>query len=219
VKLKMLNKVDECEGEPEEELEGTPGDGPDNWTPTTLVGFGPGTRTVLVGGTIEPVMGSAICSQVERLAAESDDFIKVVINSPGGDIIQVMAIYDMLRAVTCPIITLTQGMAFSGGFVLAQAGDLRLSFPNSRFFYHEPIGVNENNSLTEAAVSLQSYAWSLETMNEVIRKRTKISKTNWNKHFAGKTSVYFSAQEAKDLKIIDEIIEYPKKPKLNLRVE
>jgi ATP-dependent Clp protease, protease subunit len=186
------------------------------WTPQSLAGFGPATRTVLIGGEIENIMGSAICSQIEFLAAESDAPIKVVINSPGGDVVQTLAIYDTLRAIDCPIITVVQGMAYSGGFLLSQAGDLRIAFPNARLFYHEPISEFQIFSGKELESHAKSYSWGLDVMNELIKKRTKINKSKWSEFFAGKTSIYFTAAEAKALNIIDDIIEYQKKPKIKL---
>ena len=139
-----------------------------------------------------------------------------MINTPGCYVIQTLAIYDTLRAVSCPIITVAQGMAFSGGFLLMQAGDLRVAFPHSKLFYHEPLSESHVCSTEELASHVKSYAWGLDAMNAIIRKRTKINKTNWSKFFAGKTSVYFTAIEALELNIIDEIIEFQKKPKLVL---
>ena len=139
-----------------------------------------------------------------------------MINSPGGEVIAGLAIYDTLRAVRCPIITVVQGFAASMGFLLMQAGDYRVAFPNSRLFYHEPLQEAVVNSSAELNSAADAYTWGMNTMNDIIRKRTKISKTNWNKYFAGKTSIYFTAEEAKALKLIDDIIEFPKKPKLIL---
>jgi ATP-dependent Clp protease protease subunit len=187
-----------------------------SWTPHSLAGFGANTRTILIGGEIEPTLGSAICSQIEYLAAEDSAPIKVMINSPGGDVVQTLAIYDTLRAVDCPIITVVQGMAYSGGFLLMQAGDIRVAFPSARLFYHEPISETQISSVVELDSHVKCYNWGLDTMNEIIRKRTKMNKTNWAKYFAGQTSIFFSAKEAKELNIIDDILEYQKKPKIKL---
>jgi ATP-dependent Clp endopeptidase proteolytic subunit ClpP len=184
----------------------------DEWTPLTLTGYGPETRTILIAGEINTPLAAAICSQLSELDAEdSKTPIKVVINSPGGDVIAAFAIYDMMRSIEAPIITLVQGMAFSGGFLLLQGGDLRLAFPNSRLFYHEPLSEAHVSSVEELEAHQKSYVWGLEVMNDIIQKRAGISKKVWNKTFANKTALFFTTKEALELNLLDDLIEFQTK--------
>ena len=187
------------------------------WTPSTLTGYGPETRTILIAGEINSALACAVCSQLLVLdMLDPTASIRVIINSPGGDIVHALAIFDVMRAVQAPIITIVQGAAYSGAFMLVQGGDIRLAFPNSRFFYHEPIQCGPVTSRKESEAIFKGYEWSVETMNSIIRDRADIPKKRWKEVFDGHTALFFTAKEALDLGLVDELMEYQDKPSITL---
>lgn len=77
-------------------------------------------------------------TQWDRLDPEAD--MKIVFNSPGGSVIDGLALYDVivgLRAKGHKIVVEAQGMAASMGGVLLQAGDERTIGANAHVLIHE----------------------------------------------------------------------------------
>ena len=189
------------------------------WTPETLTYHGAATRSILLSGEVNRPLANVVCSQLRTLSTVCGESpITVVINSPGGDVVQALAMYDVMRAIPCPIITIVQGEASSAGFLLMQGGDLRFAFPNSRLFYHEPIIGLQASSEHEMNAAYGNYQWALATMNDIIRKRTNMKKSQWTKHFAGSTANFMTAKEALKLNILDDLLEYMEKPPLVIPV-
>lgn len=64
------------------------------------------------------------------------------INSPGGDVIATLAIYDVMQILTCPVATYCVGQAASGAAVLLAGGSKgkRYALPNSTIMIHQPHG-------------------------------------------------------------------------------
>ena len=65
--------------------------------------------------------------------------ITLYINSPGGEVQSGLALYDAMRAVSCPIRTVCLGMAASMAALLFIAGDEREMLPHSRVMIHDPL--------------------------------------------------------------------------------
>lgn len=66
--------------------------------------------------------------------------LKFVINSPGGSVVDGVALFDCLRSVSqsgIEVVTVVTGMAASMGAILSQAGDTRIIMPNASFMLHE----------------------------------------------------------------------------------
>lgn len=70
--------------------------------------------------------------------------ITVFINSDGGDIYAAWKVYDHMRYISCPIITVAAGLAFSGGLIIFMAGDKRLMHTHAILRFHEPWRQTEN---------------------------------------------------------------------------
>ena len=197
-------------------LEGIMG-GQEVWSPEHLAYYGPATRTILITGEITEKTANVVCSQIQALSLSAPESpIKIIINTQGGDVIQALAIFDVMRAVSCPIITMVQGLAASAGFMLVQGGDLRLAFPNARLFFHEPLMDSVVNSMKSMENSVEVYQWALQTTNDIIRKRIKMSKSDWRRHFKGQTFKFFSVEQSIELGILDDLLEYVEKPKISL---
>ena len=63
-------------------------------------------RTLVISGEIEPLMASALCQHVLFLEREDPSSpITLFVSSPGGQVGPGLAIYDVLRSVSCPIRT------------------------------------------------------------------------------------------------------------------
>ncbi len=70
---------------------------------------------------------------------DADAPITLYINSPGGEVQSGLALYDVMRAVSCPIRTVCLGMAASMAALLFIAGSRREMLPHSRIMIHDPL--------------------------------------------------------------------------------
>lgn len=187
------------------------------WAPETIAYYGPTTRSVLLTGEVNSDLANSICSQLKHLASlDSEDIITLVINTPGGDLIQALAIYDTIRSIECPVVTLAQGCAASAGLLLLQAGDYRVAMPHTKLFYHQPISETAVTSAHTMTEFHEEYLWAKNIADGIIKSRGKINKKNWTKYFEKKPeSSWFTADLALEVRLIDKVIPYATKPKIN----
>ena len=92
---------------------------------------------------IDDQIASLICAQLIHLESENPDKdINIYINSPGGDITALFAIYDTMQFIRNDIATICLGQAASAAAVLLAAGTKgkRLALPHSRILLHQPHG-------------------------------------------------------------------------------
>jgi len=110
-------------------------------------------RIIYLAGTIDTAEEVAfLIMQIMHLSVHDPDSpITLVINSPGGNVLNGMAVYDALKASPCRIITVCIGTAASMGAVLFEAGDERCILPHSSIMIHDPSVSNVYGT----AVSLQ----------------------------------------------------------------
>ena len=97
-------------------------------------------RIVFIGDQVHPTMANIIVAQFLFLEKEDPDKdIEVYINSPGGDVMAGLAIYDTMRHIKPDIATTCVGMAACMGAVLLSGGTKgkRSALPNSRIMIHQ----------------------------------------------------------------------------------
>lgn len=168
-------------------------------------------RIVFLGSEINDPVANVIIAQMLHL--ESDDpekDINFYINSPGGSITAVLAIYDTMQYVKPDISTICIGQAASGGAVLLCAGakKKRYGLPNSRVLIHQPHG-----GATGQAVDIDIHAKEIlrtrKLLDEIIAKHTGQSLDKVRKDTD--RDFIMTAEESKDYGIIDAILAKRKK--------
>ncbi len=182
--------------------------GVESWSPADILYFGPLRRAVSLYGPVTRETVFPLISQVLELEQRDPGKpIRLHINTEGGSLSDALALYDALRGVSGPIITVTTGMCASAGLLLLSAGDLRLATENTLFFYHEPIlpleEIASRKQLTETAKAYDLCKLSYE---KIIKERTGISEKLWAEDFEDETSKYFNVDQALKYNFIDEVI-------------
>jgi ATP-dependent Clp protease protease subunit len=107
-------------------------------------------RIVFLGTPIDDTVGNLIMAQLLHLESEDPDKdISLYINSPGGDITALFAIYDTMQYVKPDVSTIVMGQAASAAAVLLLAGSKgkRFALPHSRVLLHQPHGGAEGQSV------------------------------------------------------------------------
>jgi ATP-dependent Clp protease protease subunit len=100
-------------------------------------------RLIILGTPIDDTIANLICSQLLFLEYEdSDKDISLYINSPGGDITALFAIYDTMKYIKPDVSTFCYGQAASAAAVLLAAGahEKRFALPHARILLHQPWG-------------------------------------------------------------------------------
>src|SRR5580692_2503138 len=100
-------------------------------------------RIIILGTPIDDTVANLICAQMLFLEYEDPDKdISLYVNSPGGDITALFAIYDTLKFIKPDVSTFCFGQAASAAAVLLAAGahGKRFALPHARILLHQPYG-------------------------------------------------------------------------------
>ena len=100
-------------------------------------------RIIFLGTPIDDTIANLICAQMLFLESEEPEKdIHLYINSPGGDITGLLAIYDTLKYIKPDVSTFCFGQAASAAAVLLAAGTKgkRFALPHARVLLHQPWG-------------------------------------------------------------------------------
>jgi len=134
------------------------------------------TRTILLTGEINKMLGERIIRQLLLLEEASSDPIKVFIDSPGGDADAGFAIFDMMRFVKPQVYAIGMGLVASAGAIilLAAPKERRIGLPNSHYLIHQPL-----SGMRGVATEIEIHARELEKLrrkiNQLIADETGIS--------------------------------------------
>lgn len=100
-------------------------------------------RIIMLTGEVNSAMAATVTAQLLFLDSESNEEpITLYINSPGGSIVDGMAILDTMNHVKAPVHTVSMGMSASMGAFLLSQGEPghRYALPNSEIMIHQPLG-------------------------------------------------------------------------------
>ncbi|HEU4356602.1 MAG TPA: ATP-dependent Clp protease proteolytic subunit [Actinomycetota bacterium] len=107
-------------------------------------------RIIFLGAPIDDAIGNLIMAQLLHLESEdAEKDINLYINSPGGDVTALFAIYDTMQYVRPDVATIVMGQAASAAAVLLLAGKKgkRYALPHSRILLHQPHGGAEGQAI------------------------------------------------------------------------
>lgn len=163
-------------------------------------------RTVLIFGQIDMKLAQAVTAQLLALSQESDDPIRVVVNSPGGHVEAGDTIHDMIRFVKPEVKMLGTGWVASAGchIYLAAKKENRFCLPNTRFLIHQPLG-GTGGRATDIAIEAKEIIRMRERLNKIIARETgqsleKVAKDTDRNY-------WMLADEAREYGIVSHIIE------------
>jgi ATP-dependent Clp protease protease subunit len=161
---------------------------------------------IILGTPIDDTIANLVCAQMLFLQYENADRdINLYINSPGGDITALFAIYDTMQLVKNPIATWCYGQAASAAAVLLAAGapGKRHALPHSRILLHQPYG-GVGGQATDIEIQAKEILRMREMLEHILADHT--GQPLERIHKDTDRDFIMSAQEAKDYGIIDEII-------------
>ena len=173
-------------------------------------------RIVFLGTPVTDEIANALIAQFLFLEVDNPEKpIHLYINSPGGSVSAGMAIYDMMQFVKCEVATYCMGMAASMGSLLLAAGTpgMRYALPNSRVMIHQPHlgGGGIGGQVTDIEIHARELVRTKKKLTEIY-----VHHTGKNYDFLAQNmerDFYMNPGEAKDLGLIDHVVEFRKKVK------
>jgi ATP-dependent Clp protease protease subunit len=172
-------------------------------------------RIVFLVTPVDDNVGNLIMAQLLHLESEEPDKdINLYINSPGGDITALFAIYDTMQYVKCDVSTTVMGQAASAAAVLLLAGakGKRFALPHSRVLLHQPHG-QAGGQAVDIEIQAREIIRYRQLLDQLIAEHTgqpleKVGKDTDRDYI-------LTAQEAVEYGIVDEVITTRKlKPEL-----
>jgi ATP-dependent Clp protease protease subunit len=173
---------------------------------TSLLGKLLKERIILLGTAVDEHVANLIMAQLLHLESEDPDKdISLYINSPGGEITGLFAIYDTMQFVKPDISTICIGQAASAAAVILAAGEhgKRFILPHARVLIHQPHGGAQGQ-----AVDIQIQAKEITRMRETLDEILAHHSGQTVEKVAADTDRDFimGANEAKEYGIVDEVI-------------
>jgi ATP-dependent Clp protease, protease subunit len=163
-------------------------------------------RIIFLGTPIDDTVANLLMAQLIFLESEDPEKdISIYINSPGGEITGLFAIYDTMQYIKPEVSTLCIGQAASAAAVLLAAGapGKRFVLPHSRVLIHQPHG-GASGQAVDIEIQAKEIVRMRETLDQLLAHHTGQSVEK----VANDTDRDFimSAVEAKDYGIVDEIL-------------
>ncbi|HEX7135470.1 MAG TPA: ATP-dependent Clp protease proteolytic subunit [Iamia sp.] len=131
-------------------------------------------RIVFFGTELDADVANVIIAQMLHLQAEDPDKdIRLYINSPGGDMNALFAIYDTMQVLSCDVSTVCIGQAASAAAVLLAGGarGKRFALPTARVLIHQPHGGAQGQS-TDLELAVKEMVLLRERMVQALAEDT-----------------------------------------------
>lgn len=161
---------------------------------------------IFLGTPIDDTVANLICAQLLHLESDNPDKdINIYINSPGGDVTALFAIYDTMRFVKPDLSTICFGQAASAAAVLLAAGTpgKRLALPHARVLLHQPWG-QAGGQATDVELAAKEILRMRQMLDELLARHT--GQTVEKIHADTDRDFVMGAEEAKEYGIIDDVI-------------
>jgi ATP-dependent Clp protease protease subunit len=164
-------------------------------------------RIIFLGVQIDDASANDVIAQLIALESiDPDRDITMYINSPGGSVTSMMAIYDTMQFVQPEIQTACVGQAASGAAVLLAAGThgKRLALPNARILLHQPATEGGYGQSSDLEIQAREILRMRSAMEAIIAKHSGRDEEQVRRDV--ERDKFFTAQEAKDYGLIDEVL-------------
>ena len=165
-------------------------------------------RIIFLHEEVDSSVASVIVALLLILDEEDNETpISIYINSPGGAVESLFAIYDLMQLIKAPIRTICVGEASSAAAILLAAGTkgLRFATVNSRIMIHQiQIGGVEGSG-TDVETTAKEIKSLKKRLTEILARHTGQSYRKVLRDC--EVDKYMSAEEAKNYGLVDEILQ------------
>ena len=173
-------------------------------------------RIFYLYGDISARSCADLACYITRLNSEDDekdskeknykrDPIKIYFNSFGGSVYDMWLLVDTITASKTPVHTYCTGYAMSAAFIAFLAGHKRYMSPHATLMYHQ-IYCWRSGKYQDLVDDRSQMDHLNQMIEQYVTERTALTKENLDDIREKKRDTYFSAEEAKELKIIEEVM-------------
>lgn len=164
-------------------------------------------RIIFIGSEINDMVANSVIAQL--LFLEKEDSTKVIdiyINSPGGSVVDGLAIYDTMQHIQAQVSTICVGLAASMGAVLLAGGTpgKRYALPNAKIMIHQPWG-GFRGQASDIEIHAREMLSTKKRLNTILAKHTGQSLKQVEKDTDRDN--FLTATEAMKYGLIDQTIE------------
>ncbi|HWB71206.1 MAG TPA: ATP-dependent Clp protease proteolytic subunit, partial [Egibacteraceae bacterium] len=160
-------------------------------------------RILYLRGPIEDTVADTLVAQMMALDAESDKDVTLYINSPGGLVSGMFAVYDVMHLMNAKVNTVCVGVAASAAaFLLATGTGVRAATPNARVMIHQPLG-GARGQAVDIQIQAKQIVYLRERLYEILAERTGQDLERIRRD--ADRDFWLGAEEAKEYGVIDEI--------------
>ena len=163
-------------------------------------------RIIFLGTPIDDNVANLIMAQLLHLESEDPEKdISLYINSPGGSITSLFAIYDTMNYISAPVSTVCMGMAASAAAVILAGGAAgkRYALPHARIMMHQPHGGAQGQA-SDIEIQAKLIVQMREQLNEILAEHTgkSVEKVTTDTE----RDYWMLADEAVEYGVIDSIL-------------
>nr|YP_009656615.1 clp protease proteolytic subunit [Medicago marina]QCO73506.1 clp protease proteolytic subunit [Medicago marina] len=163
-------------------------------------------RLLFLGQEVNSEISNQLVGLMVYLSLEDKNKdLYLFINSPGGEVISGMAIFDIMQLVEAEVHTVCVGLAASMGSLLLVGGEFtkRLAFPHARVMIHQPATSLYEGQAGECMLEANELLKMRKTMTNIYAQRT--GKASWQIYKDMERDLYMSAEEAQAHGIVDTV--------------
>ena len=164
-------------------------------------------RIIFLGVQIDDASANDVMAQLLTLEAiDPDRDITMYINSPGGSMTSMMAIYDTMQYIQPEIQTFCLGQAASAAAVLLAAGTKgkRMALPNSRILIHQPAVESGYGQSSDLEIQAREILRMRQAMEQILATHTGQAEEQVRRDT--ERDKFFTAAEAKEYGLVDEVL-------------
>jgi len=164
-------------------------------------------RMVFLWGQVDDKSAEDVTSQLLYLdAVDPGKEIKFYINSPGGVVTAGMVIYDTMKLIKSPVITVCMGLCASMGSILLSGGEKgkRLIYPSGRVMIHQPSIGKLFGQASDIQIHAKEIARTKEMGARVLAENCSKSVDELIKDFD--RDFWMNAEESVKYGIVDKIV-------------
>jgi ATP-dependent Clp protease, protease subunit len=164
-------------------------------------------RIIFLGVQIDDASANDVMAQLITLESiDPDRDITMYINSPGGSMTSMMAIYDTMQFVQPQIMTCCIGQAASAAAVILAAGSngKRVALPNSRILIHQPATEGGYGQSTDMEIQAREILRMRSSMEQILARHTGKDEEEVRRDI--ERDKFLTAEEAREYGLIDEVL-------------
>ena len=164
-------------------------------------------RIIFLGVQIDDASANDVMAQLITLESiDPDRDILIYINSPGGSVTSMMAIYDTMQYIQPEIQTVCIGQAASAAAVLLAAGTpgKRMALPNARILLHQPATEGGYGQSSDLEIQAREILRMRTAMEQIVARHTGRDEEQIRKDI--ERDKFFTAAEAKEYGLVDEVL-------------